>query len=85
MSKSNIMQLTTTVRRMGAAVEAMKEAAEESLEEAKKARVRIRRQRIISTSSFHALDAEPESEEELTVPDSWREDEDTQKITLPEK
>ncbi len=67
------------------AAEKVKVAAEESLEVAKKERVRVRRQRIVSTSSMQAVTETLTENPELSIPDDWRDDEDTVKITLPEK
>lgn len=76
------------------AAEKAASAAKESLEAAKKERVRVRRQRIVSTSSMQAVTtslappepaATQEAAEALEVPEDWRDDEDTKKITLPEK
>jgi hypothetical protein len=68
------------LKKMPAAAERLKNAAADSAEVARETRARLRRQRMASQQSFPP--AKPE-DERLEMPDDWRDDEPTGKITLP--
>lgn len=67
------------------AVKRVQAAAEESLEAAKGARAHARRERISTQSSSKLERVRLAEDEKLEMPEDWRDDETTRKITLPPK
>lgn len=68
------------------AVKRVTDAAAASLEAAKSSRARTRRERMVMRSATgipRIRSAYPP--EELTMPDDWKDDEDTRKIAVPSK
>lgn len=87
MKKDNTCDMDLARASHASVAERVREAAEESLEVAKKTRARVRRQRMTSNPGYmQAVRPLPPGDTPLPppleMPDEWREDEDTTKIIV---